>query len=254
VDRPAAGAAAPGRRRQTVRAATGARRDELRQRAAGLAARARRPAARSGRPLARDGTGGADAGDRGHDRLRAARPDRDTAAARRLPPGQYPLDAGPGPAFRRPRRQPQRTGGAGPLDAAERRPAAAAAPARRPARRLRDDARVRPARTGTDRAVAHAAPAALQRLAGAALERSDLPDQLPLVRQPTGRNRPPSCGSRSRRCSKRRWWPEPGRRLSCAHASAAARRRLRARATGARARTATPRAAGPGAPPARTAS
>ncbi len=51
-----------------------------------------------------------------------------------------------------------------------------------PARRLRAVPRVRPRRTGADRAAAHAAADPLQRLAGAALGRPDLPDQLPLVR------------------------------------------------------------------------
>ena len=55
-------------------------------------------------------------------------------------------------------------------------------PARRPARRLRAVPRLRPARAGADRAAAHPAPDPLQRLARAALARSDLPDQLPLVR------------------------------------------------------------------------
>src|SRR5207253_1991765 len=62
------------------------------------------------------------------------------------------------------------------------RTGAAAKATGRDRRRLRAAARIRPRRARAHRAAAHAAPRALQRVAGTPLAGSDLPDQLPLVR------------------------------------------------------------------------
>ncbi|EJT84433.1 serine/threonine protein kinase [Pseudomonas putida S11] len=97
----------------------------------------------------------------------------------------------------RPRRLPHGPGGAGLVDDAGRQPRGAPGPTGRTDRRLQRVPRFRPARAGPDRTLARPAPAALQRLAGAALGRSGIPAELPLVQPATLLGRPDSRPARA---------------------------------------------------------
>ena len=111
-----------------------------------------------------------------------------------------------GAAFRRFRRLPQRTRGAGPVDAAVGRPRRHAPPVAGRAVGLRGFLRLRRPRAAPDRSAAHAAADPLFGVAGAALERSRFPGGVSRGSTPsaTGRIACWSCASRSRRWTSRR--------------------------------------------------
>ena len=116
-------------------------------------------------------------------RFEEASPLPTVSIARRLPPGQRAVDRRR-PAFRRPRRLPDRARHPGHLDAAVRPARGNERAAVRHPRRLRRIRRLRHARGVVDRAAAHAAHHALRGLARAPLGRSGVSRAFPWFQEP----------------------------------------------------------------------